>query len=92
MTRDPRGRNVCFGASMAPTGPLIMGLRDTAALVLVRQVNAVLREFAPAGAAWSSIQLNHNTVASLHEDKGNTGLSMIVIVGSFSGGSFLARK
>ncbi len=80
---------MCFGASMTPTGPILMGLRNPASRSLVRDVNEQLMAFAPPGASWTSINVNRNSVASPHEDTGNTGLSMIVLVGSFSGGAFL---
>ena len=74
---------------MTPTGPILMGLRNPKSRSLVRNVNEQLRTFAPPGASWTSIQINRNSVASPHEDKGNTGLSMIVLIGSFTGGAFL---
>ena len=80
------GDGMCFGASMTPTGPILMGLRNPKSRSLVRNVNEQLRAFAPPGASWTSIQINRNSVASPHEDKGNTGLSMIVLIGSFTGG------
>ena len=80
------GDGMCFGASMTPTGPILMGLRNPKSRTLVRTINEQLRAFAPPGASWTSIQINRNSVASPHEDKGNTGLSMIVLIGSFTGG------
>ncbi len=71
---------------MTPAGLVVVGLRDAVTRDRVREINVQLLQFAQKGAEWTSIQINRNSVASPHEDKGNAGLSMIVLVSSFSGG------
>ena len=41
-----------------------------------------------ANFCWTSLQVNHNTVASWHQDLSNLGKSAIVIGGDFEGGAF----
>ena len=37
---------------------------------------------------WTSLQINYNTVAQWHQDKGNIGTSAIFITGDYTGGGF----
>ena len=41
---------------------------------------------------WSSIQINRNTVATPHEDSRNKGISLVILLGNFTGGAFICPE
>ena len=43
----------------------------------------------PAEFRWSSLQFNKNTVARPHTDRNNEGLSLVIVVGDYTGGSLV---
>ena len=54
-------------------------------------INELIRDTLQASGVqftWTSLQVNHNTVASWHQDSGNLGTSAILIGGDFDGGEF----
>ena len=58
---------------------------------LCKAVNVALREVFPSSVevSWGSLQINASSVASMHCDKNNEGLSLICLFGSFDGGALL---
>ena len=38
--------------------------------------------------SWTSVQANHNTVASPHHDRDARGLALLIVLGDFTGGAF----
>ena len=42
----------------------------------------------PHDAVWTTLQLNRNSVAEEHVDKGNEGLSILITAGKYDGGEF----
>ena len=50
-------------------------------------INHAIRNLGIQGLVWSSLQFNWNTVSDPHTDKNNVGLSAILILGDFTGGS-----
>ena len=43
-----------------------------------------------AGIVWGSLQINADSVAQVHRDKNNVGLSLICLFGNFEGGELLS--
>ena len=85
-----RGRSVCLGLSGPVQKPGVNTLHGTAneSLVLINSVFSWASARLGASIGWTSIQLNVDTVADWHVDVGNIGLSMMIVLGDFSGGEF----
>ena len=88
------GRALCVGGIAASIGGLSVWSGDAELRFVITKVNAVLRRLVEQTGwqvCWSSLQVNHNTVAQWHKDVKNVGLSIIISVGTFSGGQFELR-
>ena len=85
-----QGDSACWGLSGPTHHPAVFtagGLAEKALVV----INSIFKWAAArmgAQLSWTSIQVNHGTVANWHVDKGNIGLSMMLVFGDFSGGDF----
>ena len=53
----------------------------------VQAANQLIHDCGLSGFHWTSLQFNKNTVACEHTDKHNRGLSLVIILGDFTGGS-----
>jgi hypothetical protein len=57
---------------------------------LIRQINRVVQKhFGGTDFCWGSIQINLNTTSLVHVDRNNVGLSLVILLGDFTGGSFV---
>ena len=84
------GSGVCFGIIDSDSSPQLATLHGQAANI-IRRINACVHEVArslQSPFAWSSLQVNRNTISSWHRDGANIGPSMIFAVGSYTGGEF----
>ena len=63
-------------------------LPDAPVLSLINSAFSWLAERLSLTMDWTSIQVNRNTVSDWHADSGNIGLSMMIVLGRFSGGEF----
>ena len=79
----------CLGATNDPNGARL-GQHTGEMEHLVKFINKSLRrKFKKTkGFRWSSLQINKNTVSAPHRDSNNDGLSAIILLGDFTGGSF----
>ena len=50
-------------------------------------INRLLKDMKIDGFVWSSLQFNKNTISDPHRDKNNVGLSAILLIGDYTGGS-----
>ena len=84
------GHSACLGLSGPGHAPSINSMGGLAhkPLVLINSIFAWAAERMGVRLGWTSIQLNHNTISEWHIDKGNKGLSMMLVVGDFTGGEF----
>ena len=59
---------------------------------LCREINVSLSALFPQsdGIVWGSLQINADSVAQVHRDKNNVGLSLICLFGNFDGGELLS--
>ena len=58
-----------------------------------RTIDAGFRAVVPEGVvAWTSLQVNVNTVSDRHEDGRNCGLSFLMVLGGFNSGGELETK
>jgi hypothetical protein len=59
---------------------------------LTREINEAIRNtLGDKQFYWGSLHINKNSVSSRHTDKNNEGLSFIILLGDFSGGSFVTQ-
>ena len=61
---------------------------------LCRETNVSLSALYPPsdGIVWGSLQINADSIAQLHRDKNNVGLSLICLFGNFDGGELLSGE
>ena len=81
------GKGFCVGATMNKRGPLFSPPTGSRQDRLVRAVNRLIASLGEEAFEWSSLQFNCNTVAKPHTDRNNQGLSFILIIGDYEGGS-----
>ena len=87
MRDNVPGDGFCVGASQSKIGakcstPIGLGQR-----ACVAAVNAFVHSLGLGGFEWTSLQFNRNTDAQLHTDRNNKGLSLVLILGEYDGGS-----
>lgn len=82
------GRGARLGLTSDPTEQVYFGPWEALAVYINQLVTEALRA-AARKASWTSIQVNVDTIAAAHRDNGTTGVSLILLAGSFSGGAFL---
>ena len=76
----------CLGATAGPAGSYVAWPTTDAEAKAVKLANDVLFRSAGAkDAKWCGLQLNRNTVARPHKDKGNVGISFCVRLGGIPG-------
>ena len=83
------GQGFCIGATQSYQGAYISMPRNEQE-DCVEQVNQLIGGLGFPGFHWSSLQFNCNTVSKPHRDANNLGLSLIIILGDYKGGSFHA--
>ena len=81
------GDGFCVGASCMPHKSYFSHPRTAAQRVAVLAINRLVRTSCHDSFVWTSLQFNRNTVAKPHTDKNNIGLSFILVLGDYSGGS-----
>ena len=82
------GKGTAVGATYEPAGPRL-GYSTRKTQKLIRRVNAaILRALGDTPFEWGSLQINCDSVSSVHVDRNNVGPSMIVLFGDFTGGAF----
>ena len=89
--RSPRqyvpGGGFCIGATRSRKGSYLCAPLTPAQHACVSAVNSLISSLVPSSFRWTSLQFNRNTVASPHTDRNNLGLSLVLILGDYSGGS-----
>ena len=89
------GRALCVGALSSSNGGASIWSGNETLSSVIRETN---RAFSAAldkagwSFSWSSLQINHNTIAQWHRDEKNLGDSVIFSVGNYSGGQFVLDK
>ena len=78
---------VTYNGKQGYVGPLTRQREE-----LVKLVNALIGKSFGSDFKWSSIQVNHNTVAVPHTDANNLGKSVVMLLGKFEGGEFVCKK
>ena len=82
------GGGFCVGATQDPTGQAKVAhayIEAKREAMLI--INRYLTTLKLAGFRWTSLQFNRNTISDPHTDKNNLGLSVIILLGNYSGGS-----
>jgi hypothetical protein len=84
-----------FGTCLGPTydrGTPRLAAYTKPYAQLTREINEAIRNtLGDKQFYWGSLQINKNSVSSRHTDKNNEGLSLIILLGDFSGGSFVTQ-
>ena len=86
------GRALCVGTISSSRGGASLWFGNEQLQRLIKDLNHILSSVIPVSewnSTWTSLQINHNTVADWHKDEKNRGLSVILSVGSYSGGRFI---
>ena len=83
-----RGKGTCVGATFDPKGPRLGSYTDRSkdAIRIINSCIQSVPEF--RGFEWGSLQINKNSVSTPHVDRNNTGPSVIILLGQFTGGRF----
>ena len=79
------GKGICLGATYHLDGLKVAGATRQARMEdLCREINVSLSELFPPsiGIVWGSLQINADSVAQVHRDKNNVGLSLICLFGN----------
>jgi hypothetical protein len=83
-----RGQGTCVGATFDPKGPRL-GTYTEKSKSDIRVINECIRSMPEFDSfVWGSLQINKDSVSAPHVDKNNTGPSVIILLGTFTGGAF----
>ena len=81
------GLGFCIGATRDAKGAMFTMPFNADQAECVQAANQLIHDCGLSGFHWTSLQFNKNTVACEHTDKHNKGLSLVIILGDFTGGS-----
>ena len=87
MRYNVPGDGFCIGATLTRHGPKCSMPLGRGQRECVSAVNDLIRSLGFPTFMWSSLQFNKDTDAQPHTDANNLGLSLVVILGSYTGGS-----
>ena len=83
-----KGRGTCLGATYDPDGPRL-GAYTRRCAEAIKTINSCISEvLGNRNFEWGSLQINKDSVSKPHKDKNNRGPSMVILLGSFTGGAF----
>ena len=83
-----KGHGYTLGVTNTVNGPRINKLTDLQTRLTKTINDAIRRTMGSNAPPWASLQINKNTVSTVHTDSNNHGESIVMLAGDFKGGEF----